>query len=1464
MVGKMPPPPPPQKPSHLASTPVTTGISPTPTSSTSSDMPPRPMSMEQRKSFLFSDLEKLQSSGNPISPTPASATLQKQQPLAASSPSSVAIDGPKIPARSPAAKAAALAAQQHNTSLSQVTSSSTSFSSASTISPSRPGSFAAVGGRPVFPAGLGPSISPSPSNSSTSSSSLPRMMGAPGLPKPRRDGSSSDTSPSGSQSSGSIISTPTPPPRPNTQPAESMIPPQNSPSPASVSIPNRPTLPPRVNTVTYPPNNSQASRPRYAQLPTHSPSPSPTSPPPNSVYTLGSNRSAIPPRPSPMTPPHRPPKKGESAVPPFAAYNQALGSSSSGGGGTGNAPVSYTYAGYRPGPPGAPGHMIPPSSSSAHAHPYTHGHSLPGFHEPLNDEDSDEQDLERRRRQNHRRSGAHLAPAVMINNPRTATVRRNWVSHLIGNFGSISKSSKILLILTSMIMVAEIVTTSFVLFIAHGSTCDRPLDLYLSVYVVRVAICLPLVIYQYLHPSEDTGFGTPRPDIRINHAISQWVDRAKWTLDAFGTIWFVVGNWWVFTTTECSKTSPLIFYLSVIFITMGYFIMLIPILLYEVIKGIPVVRFRRKGKKRHSGYSDPLFATAAVPLIEGAGMGITGENVLRRGSVFHHGNASGFSGGAVVPANNGGMEGGSGAGDGEAATGAGVSTALLPKKMMMNGNMMKGDGTSDMVDVSLDDAAGKDSSLLGVGEKTGDAGSMKSEESANGLNRIPEDVVASLSSHSVIAMDGEPPMLIHRRTSVSGASSSTASGTIGNSVEVAAGVVGAASPAKPPKPIRRTSLVGPPPIPSAGTAVGVSSSASTVSGGSQGGESMGGGSSHGHSHSHGHPPVSVNMPSVLGSGPPPLPPPPQLPLASASFSSNQNSYSHSYANSQSQSQSQSQQSQSQHMYPPPPPVIRRPLKTDAEGVGELELDDEDAVCVICLNSYEEGEKLRRLVCYHHFHLRCVDEWLRLNKTCPLCVRDVTVYMPVNQEPPPSDPGSGRTVAFTTGPVHRTFRRVVLGLVALIVPGVLIYQEYSHKELALAMKEASKILKPLPSDTITDPSSLKANVGSLVQVSSTNVDPELITDLDFNLEFPGAVRVKRVAEYCQWVETITEERREYRDENGQEKTDHIRHYNYYKTWNSHPISSIFYDQPVAHHNPSRDPFPSSDHTTSQAKFGDFKVRSEVLSRASPFAVKKSYSNAALEDFANSYAYQLNGGPEGFRYIGNGYFYSAYSASLFENIAKLAGRVLEGSLDIQLGDLFKICEAGDIRIRYEAVVVPVKGATVIGKLLNTKGEIGVYTTTRGYQIGLYSHDASTPASDIFRSQIRDSRFWLILARLVVIPWAAIVTYSLMYPTSADAVYRTGPLENSRYILASMGLASLVLGAAGLLVAGPAGVSWPLGFTGMGLLCLAGADSRVFFQLVEKVSGTAGASGESRPASSSSAGASTAHGFDDKKKK
>ncbi|KAM3289805.1 E3 ubiquitin-protein ligase [Capsicum chacoense] len=55
---------------------------------------------------------------------------------------------------------------------------------------------------------------------------------------------------------------------------------------------------------------------------------------------------------------------------------------------------------------------------------------------------------------------------------------------------------------------------------------------------------------------------------------------------------------------------------------------------------------------------------------------------------------------------------------------------------------------------------------------------------------------------------------------------------------------------------------------------------------------------------------------------------------------------------------------------------------------ERALSIDDAGCSICLSTYDDGDELRELPCGHFFHCTCIDKWLYMSATCPLCKRSI--------------------------------------------------------------------------------------------------------------------------------------------------------------------------------------------------------------------------------------------------------------------------------------------------------------------------------------------------------------------------------------------------------------------------------------------------------------------------------------------
>ncbi|XP_066352891.1 E3 ubiquitin ligase BIG BROTHER-related-like [Miscanthus floridulus] len=46
-------------------------------------------------------------------------------------------------------------------------------------------------------------------------------------------------------------------------------------------------------------------------------------------------------------------------------------------------------------------------------------------------------------------------------------------------------------------------------------------------------------------------------------------------------------------------------------------------------------------------------------------------------------------------------------------------------------------------------------------------------------------------------------------------------------------------------------------------------------------------------------------------------------------------------------------------------------------------------CVICRVEFDEGESLVALPCKHPYHSECINQWLQLNKVCPMCSAEVS-------------------------------------------------------------------------------------------------------------------------------------------------------------------------------------------------------------------------------------------------------------------------------------------------------------------------------------------------------------------------------------------------------------------------------------------------------------------------------------------
>ncbi|KAK9107568.1 hypothetical protein Syun_023579 [Stephania yunnanensis] len=68
----------------------------------------------------------------------------------------------------------------------------------------------------------------------------------------------------------------------------------------------------------------------------------------------------------------------------------------------------------------------------------------------------------------------------------------------------------------------------------------------------------------------------------------------------------------------------------------------------------------------------------------------------------------------------------------------------------------------------------------------------------------------------------------------------------------------------------------------------------------------------------------------------------------------------------------------------------------------------DEECSICLDGWEIGGEAREMPCKHSFHSNCIEKWLGIHGSCPVC----RFEMPVDEGEPKKRPSSEIWVSFS--------------------------------------------------------------------------------------------------------------------------------------------------------------------------------------------------------------------------------------------------------------------------------------------------------------------------------------------------------------------------------------------------------------------------------------------------------------------
>ncbi|OMP05937.1 Zinc finger, RING-type [Corchorus olitorius] len=93
-------------------------------------------------------------------------------------------------------------------------------------------------------------------------------------------------------------------------------------------------------------------------------------------------------------------------------------------------------------------------------------------------------------------------------------------------------------------------------------------------------------------------------------------------------------------------------------------------------------------------------------------------------------------------------------------------------------------------------------------------------------------------------------------------------------------------------------------------------------------------------------------------------------------------------------------------------------KASIEALPTIKVEGSGKDCSICLEEFKINEEARQMPCKHFFHSNCVEKWLRIHGSCPVC----RFLMPSEEE---SRAGGGASDGGDEG--SRSLEGLVIGL-----------------------------------------------------------------------------------------------------------------------------------------------------------------------------------------------------------------------------------------------------------------------------------------------------------------------------------------------------------------------------------------------------------------------------------------------------